>query len=130
MFSWLIIGESSTPFLNVRWFLIRQGLGHTIFMKLVSIAFAVTFFVTRFCMYGTGLVHALVIYRAFPPGVSHWGPATVMSFVLLGFVLNLVWLAKIAKLVFSSARGKSDPAKTRDTVTAGKCVEQANSKES
>lgn len=128
MFSWLIIGESSTPFLNVRWFLIRQGLGHTAYMTFVSLAFAVTFFLTRFCIYGTGLVHALFNFRAFPPDYPHWGALSVMAFVVLGFFLNLIWLSKIMRLVFAASKGSLFNSSAEKSEIVAKDVDYGSAK--
>jgi hypothetical protein len=100
MFGWLILGESSTPLLNLRWFLIRQGLGDTQLMSITSALFAVVFFVTRFVIYGSGLIHLFATLSALTPDVSRVNVAFVTGFVIAGFVLNLVWLGKIAKMAF------------------------------
>lgn len=117
MFSWLILGEASTPFLNMRWFLIKQGMGDTQLMAIVSILFAGLFFLTRFCMYGAGLVYQTKIMSDFPQDIPDVIPNGTIFVVSLGFILNLVWLSKIVKIAMQPTR----PAKatTSDTNSAG-----------
>jgi TLC domain len=109
-FAWLIIGEASTPVLNLRWYLIRQGHGASKLLVHVSIVFAATFFVTRFCIYGSGLVHLYQTYWQMPGDVRGAMSATVWAFLIFGFMLNLVWLKQIVAL--GSARPR--PKKTVD----------------
>jgi TLC domain len=104
MFGWLIVGELSTPLLNIRWFLIRQGLGDTAFMKVVSMSFAAVFFLTRFVIYGSGLLHLFATISHLTPDVSRASAACVVLFVLGGFGLNLLWLTKIAKMAGSKPK--------------------------
>jgi TLC domain len=106
MFGWLIIGEASTPLLNARWFLIRQGLGDSAAMKHVSVAFAAIFFLTRFCIYGSGLAHQFRLYRFIPSYINQYLTTVVMLFVVVGFGLNLVWMTKIGRVAFAPNKPK------------------------
>ena len=55
-FAWLIVGELSTIWLGVRWFLIKTGRGAERSMELSNVAFAATFFATRIVAYAAGLL--------------------------------------------------------------------------
>lgn len=46
-FGWLIIGECSSIFLNVRWFLITMGRGASALLHATNVLFAATFFLGR-----------------------------------------------------------------------------------
>lgn len=110
MFGWLIIGESSTPFLNLRWFLIRTGNTTNVFFKAVEIIFAIVFVITRFFIYGTGLFHQFyIIANGTPILVPMWVLVFVMALVVLGFVINMIWLKKIAAIALRPVRVKQPP---------------------
>jgi hypothetical protein len=111
MFGWLIVGEASTPILNLRWYLIRQGHGDSRMLSHVSKLFAAVFFVTRFCVYGAGLVHLVRTYGDLPKEVSGVSSAAVTLFTFLGFALNLVWLQRIARIAAAPPRPKASSTK-------------------
>jgi TLC domain len=124
MFGWLIVGEASTPLLNARWFLIRQGLGNSAAMRHVSLAFAAVFFLTRFVIYGSGLAHQITIYRRLPTYINRHLTGTVMIFVVIGFALNLVWLSKIARVALAPNKPKARAPVASDV--AKKLIEEAS----
>lgn len=103
MFGWLIVGEASTPLLNLRWFLIKSGYGHTSFLKLVQLLFAAVFFVTRFAIYSAGLFYQLEMVPRVPPYIPTWAVYSALTFVVIGFFLNIVWLYKIALIAFGAS---------------------------
>jgi hypothetical protein len=125
MFGWLIVGEASTPLLNARWFLIRQGLGDSAAMKHVSFAFAIVFFLTRFCIYGSGLAHQLSIYRFVPSYINRYLTSVVMLFVVVGFGLNLNWMTKIGRVAFAPNKPKvrSLPPHVTDNILLSECAD-------
>ncbi|GAB5370867.1 hypothetical protein AAMO2058_001530200 [Amorphochlora amoebiformis] len=100
-FAWLICGEASSPFLNIRWFLINFGCGDTMAMKLTNIAFALTFFVARIILYGIGLIDLYTHYRILlkdPPGIPLVAVQSLLALILAGYVLNLFWMRQITAM--------------------------------
>lgn len=111
-FAWLIVGEGSTPLLNLRWFLIRQGLGASRTMVHVSTAFGAVFFLTRFFVYGAGLVHLFFTYSEMPAEVRGALSAGVLCFLVFGFCLNLAWLRKIVTIAFAPPSRRKETAES------------------
>ncbi len=116
-FSWLLIGELSTPLLTVKWFLRQSGLGQSkrpiewarklgfkgkalestyeaasaIEYK-VSEIFVAVFFVVRVCAYGAGLTHLLRhLIAGDLANVPPWPRYTVLGIILAGAALNGHW---------------------------------------
>lgn len=130
-FAWLIVGEASTPLLNLRWYLIRQGHGASKMLVHVSTVFAAVFFATRFCVYGAGLLHLYLTYSQMPDEVRGVLSGAVAAFLVFGFALNLVWLRHIVVLASATPRpsGKKIPdAAFADDVPAAKSEGLAVSK--
>ena len=93
-FTWLIMGEASTIFLNVRWVLIATGKSRWI--GWINIPFALTFFCTRCVLYGWGLWRFLT---EDPNLFVDWSVWQVTPVVFgSGYLLNLGWLYRIATL--------------------------------
>ena len=126
MFGWLIVGEASTPLLNLRWLLIKSGRGGKMYFKYVEIAFAVIFVLTRFFLYGAGMIHQfwLVLYGA--PVLAPRVPlAFVMGTVVVGFALNLVWTYKIIAIVRKPRRkGARQGEEREDEVEKERKIEE------
>lgn len=104
-FSWLIVGEASTPLLNLRWLLIKQGYGDGRAISVVSTIFAAVFFATRFVIYGSGLIDLLRTYAVLGDKRG-WGTGLVVAFVVVGFGLNLVWIRQILRLALRGGKKK------------------------
>jgi hypothetical protein len=110
-FCWLIIGEISTIFLNIRWGLIKTGRGDSAIYQLVQYLFALTFFITRVVMYLIGVVELFgqrsvlmeLVSSGRVPGIFM---GTTLFFIGAGSVLNLVWFQKIAAMAFSKKKKK------------------------
>lgn len=110
-FSWLIIGELSTIFLNIRWALIKTGRGSTPFFQWVQYSFALTFFITRVVIYLYGVLELFqqrdilirVVSRGRVPGIFM---TITLSFVGAGSLLNLIWFQKIAAMATSKRTKK------------------------
>merc|ERR1712071_65851 len=104
-FSWLILGELSSVFLNWRWFLIQSGRGDSATMKYCSLAFASLFFSTRVIAYGLGLAD-LFIHRRQAMAVSAPKPfiIIVLSLLVGGYVLNLFWMRSFYKLAIGGGK--------------------------
>lgn len=107
MFGWLIVGESSTPFLNVRWFLIKAGYGHTTFLKVTELIFAFLFFSSRFALYSAGLFYQIAMLPNVPSYIPNWAVYSAMAFVIIGFFLNVAWLTKILRIAANPTRHKT-----------------------
>lgn len=121
MFGWLIIGEASTSLLNLRWLLIKAGKGSTFYFKVIQFLFALVFTITRIFIYATGLVYQLSILRHVLPLAPFAAVVSTMGFVVVGFVINLMWMGKIYKLAMG--RGKKPcvtASASRATVAAAK----------
>ena len=102
-FAWLICGELSTPFLNLRWYLkLVGGNKESTGMKVNNVVFALLFFVSRVVVYGLGLAH-IVANRTFLMGGNMNNiplPLISLVFGLLtgGYAMNLVWWNKVFRL--------------------------------
>lgn len=109
-FSWLIIGELSSIFLNLRWFLIQTGRGNTNAMKLCNMAFACLFLVTRVVFYGLGLLHMLKHGKdVMAVNASKTLVIFVLVLLIAGYCLNLFWMRSICKI--ATGRGKKSDEK-------------------
>lgn len=106
-FCWLIIGELSTIFLNVRWGLIKTGRGDTQAFQVVQYLFALTFFLTRVLFYSAGLFELFLQRDGLREIVNdRRAPETflliTLFFIACGWLLNVVWFRKIAAMAFMS----------------------------
>lgn len=105
-FTWLTLGEASTIFLNIRWFLLQSGRPAShIATWLVSLLFASSFAVTRFLIYGSGLAHMAYNHEVL---VEIWQRHPSVAFVTvligMGFALNVIWLRKILSRVWKPVK--------------------------
>mmetsp|Transcript_16520 Transcript_16520/g.67852 ORF Transcript_16520/g.67852 Transcript_16520/m.67852 type:complete len:309 (-) Transcript_16520:1238-2164(-) len=137
-FGWLIVGEVSTIFLNIRWFLIKLGYGATSvtitlptplsrfclsrfllkaslflrpqFMTAANFLFALTFFIARIVVYTFG-VYDLYYSAQYLTRPNMVGRCMLVGGILIGYVLNLIWFKKIALIGFSKNRKEKDKTK-------------------
>jgi len=122
-FGWLIIGEISTVFLNVRWFLIKTGRGATQALQVVQQLFAMTFFVTRVLIYGMGTIN-LFQQRTHLQALVHQGrvPKTFLGislfFIVIGCLLNMFWFKTIATMAFAKNKSTTTTTKTTNSKLA------------
>ena len=138
-FGWLIVGELSTIFLNIRWFLIKTNNNSSngggscnkssnsnsnssplLLLDKVNGMFAATFFITRIGMYTMGIIH-LFYYsytelRSLP--VETGVPISLLGLtcgcMLLGWVLNMLWGYKILAMVIDDRRGGGSSKKKKE----------------
>ena len=104
-FGWLIVGELSTIFLNLRWFLLKSGRERTALLDKINGLFAATFFLTRIGIYSAGVIH--LFYYSFPElcrlpdesGVPVAFLGLTCGCILLGLGLNILWGYKILGMV-------------------------------
>ena len=113
-FGWLIMGELSTIVLNIRWFLIKTGRGHTAAMHVTQILFAISFFVLRVVIYLMGVGHLFYhhdgLRRLYQEGIVPWAILSVtLGVIVAGSLLNLMWFQKI----FQMALGAPGKAKSK-----------------
>ena len=111
-FGWLIVGELSTIFLNLRWFWIKTGRGHTQAMNVTQILFAISFFVLRVVIYLMGVGHLLYhhdgLRRLYQEGIVPFVFLSItLTFIVAGSLLNLMWFQKIFQMAFGKAKSKA-----------------------
>ena len=99
---WLLLGEVSSLFLEVRFFLINSGRGETRAMRLTNYAFASTFFLSRVVVLWLGLGDLLLNLRPLLLGAPYYAPGygvnTICGFVAGGALLNAFWMVSIVKM--------------------------------
>mmetsp|Transcript_10480 Transcript_10480/g.33199 ORF Transcript_10480/g.33199 Transcript_10480/m.33199 type:complete len:317 (-) Transcript_10480:233-1183(-) len=122
-FAWLISTELSSPFLNIRWFLINSGRGDTGMMHATNVAFALSFFLSRVLLYGVGVVHLALhtphlFSAAVRPRLSPYLAAIVCAQILFGYGLNLTWASKIYKMATATRQGGAGRPDEREPLNA------------
>ena len=99
---WLLMGEISSIFLNIRWLLINTGRGDSRLLKRVNLAFAFSFFTCRVVVFWGGVAHVFVSELPFllapPRSAPRWALHLLVGFVTAGALLNAFWLVKILKV--------------------------------
>lgn len=107
---WLLLGEISSLFINVRWFLINSARGETKALAIANYAFAGTFFIFRIVVFWAGLAHLLQRSRPLlldsPFHAPSWALNIICAFVAGAAQLNVFWMFKIVKMIIRNARGK------------------------
>lgn len=97
-FCWLSFCEVSTPFVNYRWHLAATGRKEEKIYVQNGLLVAFLFFVSRVVFYGLGLAHLLSLAREWGPGSGKpLGHTLVVCLFVLGYGLNLYWMAAIVK---------------------------------
>ena len=117
--AWLLVGETSTIPLNLRWILINTNRGDTPALHATNMAFAVSFFIVRCIIYGLGLFHLLWSLKSeaqvrvvlldnrrgdLPRSFLY----LVVALLVGGYGLNLMWFRKILAM---AQRGKKPTKK-------------------
>lgn len=115
-FGWLSVGEGSTIFLNIRWFLLKSGRGEkksgVLLLDNINALFAATFFWTRIGIYSLGMVHlfwnSLHELKSLPEVSGVPVPLLGLTCVcmLLGWALNIVWGYKILAMLGGVKKNK------------------------
>lgn len=99
---WLMLGETSSLFLNVRWGLINTGRGDSLALTRTNYAFALTFFVFRVVVFWGGLWHIFTRERphllAPPHAAPPWSVDVLCAALVCGAALNAFWFAKIVRM--------------------------------
>lgn len=95
-FLWLILGETSTIFLNVRWMLYKNGLEKTRFYLVNGIFLVLTFFLFRILLYGAGLlymfVHLMPVINEADSVFMRYSPYILVA----AYTLNIKWFHMLA----------------------------------
>ena len=98
----VLLGEVSTLFLNLRWFLIQTGRGDSAALHRTNYAFATTFFITRVVIMALGLWHGVTrsapLLLAPPYSAPSWAVSTICVTVGCGALLNAFWMYKIVRM--------------------------------
>jgi len=108
-FSWLVAMEISSPWLNVRWYLLTTGRKGSKWLDYTNQAFGYSFILARVLMYGVGLVHLwanhglLLLGKQAVPAAPIY---VILTLVTAGYGLQLFWLKKI--LSMSKKKPKKD----------------------
>lgn len=109
-FGWLAVGELSTVFLNIRWFMLKSGREKSALLNKINVLFAAMFFLTRIGIYTAGIVH-LFFYSAtelqsLPDQSGVPIPLLIMTCgcMLVGWALNTVWGYKILQMMGSKPK--------------------------
>lgn len=105
-FTWLITGEISSIFNNLRWLALHSTVARPRLVKLFSLLFAVSFLVTRVLLSGAGIMH-IIRNRKFVYNREHHAdrlPAiyAITAAIAVGYSLNLFWFSKILRLALSN----------------------------
>ncbi|KAL3783990.1 hypothetical protein HJC23_013370 [Cyclotella cryptica] len=104
-FGWLVVGELSTIFLNLRWFLLKSGRDKSLLLERANMSFAASFFLTRNVVYTLGMVHLFYVswkelsMLSEVSGVPVGWLLLTVGCIFLGWGLNVVWGYKILKMV-------------------------------
>mmetsp|Transcript_3343 Transcript_3343/g.7370 ORF Transcript_3343/g.7370 Transcript_3343/m.7370 type:complete len:321 (-) Transcript_3343:4858-5820(-) len=112
-FGWLVVGEASTIFLNLRWFLLKTGRNNGL-LAWINALFAGAFFLTRNIVYTAGMVHLFFFSRMELQSLEDASgvPKSLLwmtcGCIVLGWALNCVWGSKILVMM---TRKKNDGAK-------------------
>ena len=107
---WLLMGEISSVFLNVRWLLINTGRGESRALKRANFGFAAAFFITRVVVFWAGVVHVLYSELPFllspPRSAPTWTIFLLFGFLSAGALLNAFWFVKILQMALRPAPKK------------------------
>jgi len=99
---WLMLGEVSSIFLNLRWGLINTGRGETRALQRTNAAFAMSFFVCRVVVFWLGLYEFWMRERphllAPPQDAPPWCVNALGVALACGALLNAWWMHKILQM--------------------------------
>jgi hypothetical protein len=96
-FCWLIVGELSTPFLNIRALLKHYNKYQTCTAKLNDLVFFVTFALTRVVLYGLGVYNMIQDWDTISTIHPAYAAIFLFTAILGGYMLNLIWFYKICR---------------------------------
>ncbi|KAK9793233.1 hypothetical protein WJX73_009774 [Symbiochloris irregularis] len=96
-FSWLTLGEISTPCLNARWFLAVTKQEKSKLYLTNGVALMVLFFFARVVVYGIGLWHTWSLRELYMPPKHPYMHMGIVLLASIGYALNLYWMTLIIK---------------------------------
>ena len=112
-FTWLTIGELSTPFMNLHVYLgkiLKSGRGRPWMLTLQKVNItigSIVFFICRVFVYSLGLLHFFseksLVVSIPPPSQVLYLP---ICFIFMGYVLNFMWMFMVIKAVIRTFRVK------------------------
>jgi hypothetical protein len=106
-FSWLVVGELSTPFLNLRWFLRAVGMKDSSLATINGLLFAITFFIARVLIFGWGVFEMVIDFSFIWNKIeSVYGVRYVVVNIFAAFALNLYWFYLIVMGILRTFLGK------------------------
>ena len=108
----LLITESSTPFVNLRWMLVKCSLRDSIWYSCNGIALAATFFMCRVVWPISGALYYNMYYRHLIVKVPVILEIIAWMFLAFYVVLNARWFSQIYHGLVRVLRGKSDEKKS------------------
>jgi len=111
--AWLLMGEASTIFLNVRWWLITTDRGDGRAIKLTCWALALTFGLTRCVLFLWG-VSQIRVDVAVAGGANKTAAMLVASTLPVAGVLNLVWFTYIVPMAWRGGKSRKMDGEVRD----------------
>ena len=109
-YAWLSFAELSTPFLNGRWFLAVLGRKSGAAYTAMSLAFALTFLLTRVVGYSLGLYDLWMNYALWQN--AKVGLKVVVAGCHMGLALNLFWSRAVVGALVKAVTGGGSDAKT------------------
>jgi len=109
---WLLLGEVSSIFLQLRWYLINSGQGESPMLQWTNYAFAGCFFLFRVVVLWIGLFDLLLHLRPVliaPPHNASAGAINALCVIVVACaLLNLYWLFKIVRMATRPPRQLRD----------------------
>lgn len=111
VFLWLIVGETSTPFLNATkmmktWTRYNNSsrLSESALYWGAQLLFMVFFFVSRVCLYSFGLFELWNSRSVWTAPTAPFGLRFIVFLLMIGLMLNTFWMRKIARIALSVRR--------------------------
>lgn len=109
----LLFTEATTPFLHIRWYLLKMGMGDSLLLRINSIIFYIAFFIFRVLWCFASNVH-MYVYRENIAGYPWYLYAPIVLPGVL-FVLNTYWFVLItARLTTGSGEGRGRGGKNKE----------------
>ena len=107
-FIWLSLCETSTPFVNVRWILHVLGRKDSALYLYNGGLLTLTFLFFRVFVYTFGLYHLYTIYPVLLHSDKPFASKFVVpTFLVVGYMLNLLWSTKILRGLISLIRKRT-----------------------
>lgn len=114
-FSWLILGEVSTIFLNIRWFLFKAGLEESSLYIYNGMCLVLTFFFFRVVVFGLGLLYLFIELLPIVNESDDIALRGAPYILLAAYCMNLNWFVQLAAMALgtldkAAAKAKQKPS--------------------